>query len=215
MNVRTMMQLRYSLSRGFASKMQAGSTKNNKDSAGRHLGVKKLGGNEVQPGDIIARQRGFKWHPGQNTYVGKDHTIHSRIEGVVQFERSHRAWKLKKKKYIMHVVPHESANKLRRPRPYCYHPELFPERAERNPAPYQLKVNQTIPFTLSTIAVLGRGTKVDNPIHQQFVALSQFAVPKRIKPDPISDQILNRVNRKLQSLVEGEIEISFDKPVAN
>ena len=60
--------------------MQAGSTKKTKDSAGRRLGLKKFGGEEVFPDEIILRQRGFKWHPGRNTYSGKDHTIHSKIE---------------------------------------------------------------------------------------------------------------------------------------
>ncbi len=44
------------------------------------LGVKKLGGHEVYPDDILVRQRGFRWHPGKNTYAGRDHTIHSKIE---------------------------------------------------------------------------------------------------------------------------------------
>ncbi len=48
----------------FASKMQASSTKNKKDSAGKRVGVKKFGGQEVQPNDIICRQRGFKWKSG-------------------------------------------------------------------------------------------------------------------------------------------------------
>lgn len=43
-------------------------------------GVKRFGGEEVFPGDIIARQRGFKWHPGENTYYGRDHTIHAKCE---------------------------------------------------------------------------------------------------------------------------------------
>lgn len=71
----------------FATKMSAGSTSNSKDSAGRRLGVKKFGGMEVFPGDILVRQRGLKWHPGDNTYIGKDHTIHSKVEGVVEFSR--------------------------------------------------------------------------------------------------------------------------------
>lgn len=60
--------------------MQAASTNKTKDSAGRRLGVKKFGDEEVFPNDIIIRQRGFKWKPGKNTLVGKDHTIHSKIE---------------------------------------------------------------------------------------------------------------------------------------
>ena len=48
-----------------------------------NLGVKKLGDHEVFPDDILIRQRGFKWHAGENTYVGKDHTIHSKIEVII------------------------------------------------------------------------------------------------------------------------------------
>ena len=68
------------ITRNFATKMQASSTSKTKDSAGRRLGVKKFGGEEVFPNDIIIRQRGFKWKPGKNTASGLDHTIHSRVE---------------------------------------------------------------------------------------------------------------------------------------
>ena len=70
------------ISNSFATKMQASSTHKTKDSAGRRLGVKKFGDEEVFPNDILIRQRGFKWRPGKNTFVGKDHTIHSQIEVI-------------------------------------------------------------------------------------------------------------------------------------
>lgn len=69
----------------FATKKAGGSTKNGRDSAGRRLGVKKLGGNYVTPGTIIIRQRGQKYHHGDNTKMGRDHTIYSIIEGYVKF----------------------------------------------------------------------------------------------------------------------------------
>ena len=106
--------------------MQASSTNNTKDSAGRRLGVKKLGGMEVFPGDILVRQRGMKWHAGENTYVGKDHTIHSKIEGTVYFtsfqQNFHRG-----AKSIIHVRPQTLPNRyVMTPKPHNYHPELFP-----------------------------------------------------------------------------------------
>jgi large subunit ribosomal protein L27 len=52
---------------------------------GKRLGVKAFGGEAVQPGSIIVRQRGFKFHPGKNTLAGGDHTIFSTIEGIVTF----------------------------------------------------------------------------------------------------------------------------------
>ena len=66
-----------------ATKKAGGSSKNGRDSAGRRLGIKKYGGEAVIPGNIIARQRGTKWHPGNNVGLGKDHTIFSLINGEV------------------------------------------------------------------------------------------------------------------------------------
>ncbi|WP_457561249.1 50S ribosomal protein L27 [Caminibacter sp.] len=69
-----------------AHKKGQGSTQNNRDSAGRRLGVKKFGGEFVKAGNIIIRQRGTKVHPGNNVGMGKDHTIYALIDGYVKFE---------------------------------------------------------------------------------------------------------------------------------
>ncbi len=70
-----------------AHKKGQGSTQNNRDSAGRRLGVKKFGGEFVRAGNIVIRQRGTKVHPGTNMGMGKDHTLYALIDGVVKFER--------------------------------------------------------------------------------------------------------------------------------
>jgi large subunit ribosomal protein L27 len=70
-----------------AHKKGQGSTQNNRDSAGRRLGVKKYGGEAVRAGNIIIRQRGTKVHLGNNVGMGKDHTIFALIDGEVKFER--------------------------------------------------------------------------------------------------------------------------------
>ena len=70
-----------------AHKKGQGSTQNNRDSAGRRLGVKKFGGEFVRAGNIIIRQRGTKVHPGNNVGLGKDYTIYALIDGYVKFER--------------------------------------------------------------------------------------------------------------------------------
>ena len=70
-----------------AHKKGQGSTNNNRDSAGRRLGVKKFGGESVIAGNIIIRQRGTKVHVGTGVGIGKDHTIYALIEGVVKFEQ--------------------------------------------------------------------------------------------------------------------------------
>ncbi len=71
-----------------AHKKAGGSSRNGRDSAGRRLGVKKFGGEHVTAGNIIIRQRGTKWHPGDNVGMGKDHTIFAVKEGVVQFGKT-------------------------------------------------------------------------------------------------------------------------------
>lgn len=68
-----------------AHKKAGGSSRNGRDSAGRRLGVKKAGGQAVVPGNIILRQRGTQWHPGDNVGMGKDHTIFAVAEGKVAF----------------------------------------------------------------------------------------------------------------------------------
>ena len=70
-----------------AHKKAGGSRRNGRDSAGRRLGVKKFGGEAVIPGNIIVRQRGTKWWPGQNVGMGKDHTIFAVAEGHVTFHK--------------------------------------------------------------------------------------------------------------------------------
>ena len=71
----------------FASKKGVGSTKNGRDSAGRRLGAKASDGEFVTAGSIIYRQRGTKIYPGENTGMGKDHTLFAKIDGVVRYER--------------------------------------------------------------------------------------------------------------------------------
>ena len=69
-----------------AHKKAGGSSRNGRDSAGRRLGIKKFGRELVIPGNIIARQRGTKWHPGDNVGMGKDHTIFATETGNVVFQ---------------------------------------------------------------------------------------------------------------------------------
>ena len=68
-----------------AHKKAGGSSRNGRDSAGRRLGVKKYGGEAVNPGNILIRQRGTKFHPGANVGMGKDHTLFALTEGKVAF----------------------------------------------------------------------------------------------------------------------------------
>jgi large subunit ribosomal protein L27 len=70
-----------------AHKKGGGSSRNGRDSNSQRLGVKRYGGEHVIPGNIIVRQRGTQFHPGENVGVGKDYTIFSKIDGYVVFEK--------------------------------------------------------------------------------------------------------------------------------
>ena len=80
-----------------AHKTSTGSTQNIHDSAGKRLGIKRFGGEWVNAGTIIVRQRGTKYCPGENVGLGRDHTIFAAIPGYVQFHG-------RKKKYVS-VLP--------------------------------------------------------------------------------------------------------------
>ncbi len=86
-----------------AHKKGVGSSKNGRESESKRLGVKIFGGQKAVAGNIIVRQRGTKFHPGKNVYMGKDHTIHAAIDGIVKFEI-----KRGKRKYIS-VYPETEA----------------------------------------------------------------------------------------------------------
>ena len=68
-----------------AHKKAGGSTRNGRDSESKRLGVKRLGGQEVSAGSIIVRQRGTRFHAGDNVGCGKDHTLFATADGVVNF----------------------------------------------------------------------------------------------------------------------------------
>ena len=68
-----------------AHKKAGGSSRNGRDSAGRRLGVKKFGGQEVLGGNILVRQRGTKFYPGANVGIGKGHTLFALTDGRVRF----------------------------------------------------------------------------------------------------------------------------------
>ena len=68
-----------------AHKKSGGSSRNGRDSESKRLGVKKFGGEQVLAGNIIIRQRGTQWHPGDNMGMGRDHTLFALTNGSVQF----------------------------------------------------------------------------------------------------------------------------------
>ena len=68
-----------------AHKTAGGSTRNGRDSNAKRLGVKRFGGQEVKAGNILIRQRGTRFHAGENVGIGKDHTLFAKADGTVEF----------------------------------------------------------------------------------------------------------------------------------
>lgn len=83
-----------------AHKKGGGTTRNGRDSESKRLGVKVYGGQAINAGGIIVRQRGTRMHPGENVGIGKDHTLFALIDGKVQF-----ATKGALKRHTVMVVP--------------------------------------------------------------------------------------------------------------
>lgn len=84
----------------FAHKKGGGSTKNGRDSQAKRLGVKRSDGQSVLAGNILIRQRGTKFYPGENVGLGKDYTLFALKDGVVKFETKHGT-----RKYVSIVEP--------------------------------------------------------------------------------------------------------------
>ncbi|QCI26051.1 50S ribosomal protein L27 [Buchnera aphidicola] len=88
-----------------AQKKAGGSTRNGRDSQSKRLGVKKFGGEYASAGSILIRQRGTKFHPGNNTKLGKDYTIFALKHGIVQFKIAGK----KNKKFIS-IISKDNTN---------------------------------------------------------------------------------------------------------
>ena len=73
-----------------AHKKAGGSSRNGRDSAGQRLGIKVFGGEQVIAGNVIARQRGTKWHAGRNVGMGRDHTLFAKTDGKLEFRTKNK-----------------------------------------------------------------------------------------------------------------------------
>ena len=82
-----------------AHKKGVGSSKNGRESESKRLGVKIFGGQAAIAGNIIVRQRGTVQHPGENVYLGKDHTLHAKVDGIVRFTKK------KNNKSFVSIIP--------------------------------------------------------------------------------------------------------------
>ena len=94
-----------------AHKKGVGSTDNGRDSKSKRLGVKLFGGQAAVAGNVLVRQRGTKYHPGENVYMGKDFTLHARVDGTVVFS------KRKKNRTFVSILPEETVETVAKEAP--------------------------------------------------------------------------------------------------
>ena len=87
-----------------AHKKAGGSSRNGRDSESKRLGVKKFGGEAVRGGNIIVRQRGTRWYPGDNVGLGKDHTLFALCDGRVAFRDGRQGRKFVHVEAIMPII---------------------------------------------------------------------------------------------------------------
>ena len=115
-----------------AHKKGVGSTDNGRDSKSKRLGVKLFGGQVAKAGNIIVRQRGTKFHPGENVYKGKDFTLHAAVEGTVAFQKK------KQDRIYVSIVPADQADQPAQPKPAAKAAKAKPAvEAKPQPQPAQ------------------------------------------------------------------------------
>lgn len=216
----------------FATKMRGTVTKNKKDSKGRRLGLKKTGGEGVFKNDIILRQRGFKYKPGENVHYGKDQTLHASKEGVVTFTTDPY---FNYKRTRVHVVEKEIRNKeVQPPKPFMYHPELYPELAESNikMEPYLIreKINaqpkaQKIRASIRFIPAIGKlawNRQIISSIASKSRSTSRFndqffdieSVQKKLIPSLLLENIskskeVDELSRDREIVIDSELKEHF------
>jgi large subunit ribosomal protein L27 len=189
-----------------AHKKGVGSTDNGRDSKSKRLGVKIFGGQAVIAGNIIVRQRGTKFHPGQNVYMGRDHTLHAAIDGVVSFRRTAND------RNFVNVLPQEAVPPVVPPRPKVTGKETRPKlegtkkSAEPAPAVEAVVERAAIAPVVEEVAVVAPAVEeaaVETPVAEAPAA--KAAAKKGPKLDDL--KIVEGVGPKIEELLKaGGIE---------
>lgn len=122
-----------------AHKKGVGSTDNGRDSNSKRLGVKLFGGQVAKAGNIIIRQRGTKYHPGDNVYMGRDYTLHAKVDGNVSFRKSHR------NRMYVSIVPNAAAAVADEPLAAPVAKKAVPPKEVVEAAPFEDAVEQVTP----------------------------------------------------------------------
>lgn len=175
-----------------AHKKGVGSTDNGRDSKSKRLGVKLFGGEHAIAGNILVRQRGTKYHPGQNVYMGRDHTLHAAIDGTVVFKRAQND------RVFVNVMPAvaetpDTPKKPTRPTPR-------PGKAEEaTPAPKPEVVAEAKSVAAPEAA---ETASADAPAVEEKAAKKAPAAKKEKGPKPDDLKIVEGIGPKIETLLK-------------
>lgn len=175
-----------------AHKKGAGSSDNGRDSKSKRLGVKLFGGQHALAGNILVRQRGTKFHPGENVYMGRDHTLHAAIEGTVVFKRS-----IKDRRYVS-IMPVEKVAetpvkpaKILKPTKPGTLPTATPAEKPAKSAPAPVEE------TAVAVAEAAQVTEAEAP------APKKAAAPKKEKAPKLDDlKLIEGIGPKIETLLK-------------
>jgi large subunit ribosomal protein L27 len=178
-----------------AHKKGVGSTDNGRDSKSKRLGVKLFGGQQAIAGNIIIRQRGTRYHPGENVYMGRDHTLHAAIDGVVTFKKT------KHDRNFVSVIPVEAVAvpetpakvKAAKPAVKAAEPAAAPKKAAAPAVEPAEPVVDTMPA--APVAAV-----VDAPVADDAKKAAKPAAKKGPKPDDL--KIVEGVGPKIETLLK-------------
>lgn len=181
-----------------AHKKGAGSSDNGRDSKSKRLGVKLFGGQRAVAGNIIIRQRGTEFHAGDNVYMGRDHTLHAKIDGLVVFKRS-----FKDRRFVS-IIPHtevletpvKSAKKASAPKPEAV---AAPEAKPAKKAAAVVEAEAVEVTEVATEAPVAK--KAAAP--KKEAAPEKEAAPKKEKAPKLDDlKIVEGVGPKIETLLK-------------
>jgi len=146
-----------------AHKKGVGSTDNGRDSKSKRLGVKLFGGQSAKAGNILVRQRGTEFHPGENVYMGRDHTLHASIDGVVSFSRARND-----RRYVSVLPVPEVIDVPVKPKPGSTTRPTLPKQPKAEPATPAVKEAVAAPEEIVAVA--------EEPVAVEPVAVSEETV---------------------------------------
>jgi large subunit ribosomal protein L27 len=167
-----------------AHKKGAGSSDNGRDSKSKRLGVKLYGGQRAVAGNILVRQRGTQFHAGDNVYMGRDHTLHAAIDGVVVFKRS-----FKDRRFVSILPMQEVVETVAKP---------TKKAAPAVAAPAEKPAKKAAPVA-EEVAVV---EAVAEPVAEE-VTEKKAAAPKKEKGPKLDDlKIVEGIGPKIETLLK-------------